>query len=740
MIFSDWPILLFLVLSLWSPALFSQTVVQKQPDSVPPPVQLLVGEDILTIKAIHQEQTEKHKYLLRGQAEIDYRDMKFFADEILYDDDTGDLEATGHVKFEREVESITGSHLKMNVVSKTGVIYDAHGVAEPNFYFEGREIHRIGEDKYKVIEGVVTACKDKVPKWSFKAKSAVVTVDKSVFMHSALFKIKKIPILYSPFFAAPVTRRDRQTGLLIPTSGSSNQKGRVVGDAFYWAINRSSDVLLTAEYFSSRGWAQQAEFRSRFSNTNFFNFFGFNVSDRKRQGGQSAKITANYIFANGFRAVVDANYVSSLTFRQVFGDSFNAIVLPDQVSQAFVGRNYDSLSVNFALSRNVTFFDRGSVKLRKFPAAELSVMPRQVTNWPFYFSFDSAVEGIHRSDPDFSTPTISQRFDFAPRITIPLRRILGSYLTPSFEFRDTFYRERVHSRNSLVESLNRVSGEFRLNFKGFGLERVYEHKGGWLGDRFKHVIEPEVSYRLVRGITNFDEIVRFDERDVVVNTNEVEYALTQHLYTRRDSGAQSGQARELVSWRLSQKYFFDPTFGGAIVPGQRNVFDALQDLTGFAFADGPRRFSPIVSLLRVSPFDGFSGDFRFDYDTRLRQIRSTSITSNLFNPRGFVSLTYFLTRQHDPLTLSSNQLRTTFGVGNFNKPGLSTAFSISYDLKRSNLQNSVAQIGYNWDCCGVTFEYRQFNIGLRNETQLRFSFFLLNVGSFGNLKRQERLF
>jgi len=35
---------------------------------------------------------------------------------------------------------------------------------------------------------------------------------------------------------------------------------------------------------------------------------------------------------------------------------------------------------------------------------------------------------------------------------------------------------------------------------------------------------------------------------------------------------------------VNQKYFLDPTFGGALVPGQRNVFTTTEDLTGIAFA------------------------------------------------------------------------------------------------------------------------------------------------------------
>ena len=51
------------------------------------------------------------------------------------------------------------------------------------------------------------------------------------------------------------------------------------------------------------------------------------------------------------------------------------------------------------------------------------------------------------------------------------------------------------------------------------------------------------------------------------------------------------------------------------------------------------------------------------------------------------------------------------------------------------------QTSYNWDCCGLSVEYRRFFLGLvRNENQFRVAFSLTNVGAFGNLRRQERLY
>jgi len=57
------------------------------------------------------------------------------------------------------------------------------------------------------------------------------------------------------------------------------------------------------------------------------------------------------------------------------------------------------------------------------------------------------------------------------------------------------------------------------------------------------------------------------------------------------------------------------------------------------------------------------------------------------------------------------------------------------------LQFATAQTAYNWDCCGATVEYRRYAIAnVRNENLFRFTFTLANIGAFGNLRRQDRLY
>jgi LPS-assembly protein len=245
------------------------------------------------------------------------------------------------------------------------------------------------------------------------------------------------------------------------------------------------------------------------------------------------------------------------------------------------------------------------------------------------------------------------------------------------------------------------------------------------------VIEPDITYQLVNGVNNFARFIRFDEDETLTDTNEIEYGITQRLYRRKGDA----DAEELLSWRVVQKYFFDPTFGGALVPGQRNVFQTLDALTAFAFADEPRNFSPIVSDLRIMPGKHWDVQFRVDYDPK--RGNATAIGTLLkLRPYKESSLTlaHFSTTNL-PTPPSENP------PGDLTRRGWNATVGASYDLTQKVFQNQVVQVGYNGSCCGLGFEYRHlFFANIRNENQYRIVFLIANIGSVGNLRRQEKIF
>jgi len=302
-----------------------------------------------------------------------------------------------------------------------------------------------------------------------------------------------------------------------------------------------------------------------------------------------------------------------------------------------------------------------------------------------------------------------------------------------------------------------------------------------LGHKLKHAIEPRLIYRFVGGVDNFADLIRFDERDILSDTNELEYAVIQRLYVKptrvpechepapvaastaggKNKPCQTRSARELLSWEVKQKYFFDPFFGGALVSGTRNVLATTDDFTGIAFLSSPRRFTPIVSRIAVHPSNQTEFGWQLDYDTVASQVNGSTLFAN-YRLRDFFfggMHTYF----HDFQELLApslpdhfNQFRVMTGYGNLAKRGLNAAVSLGFDanpvgvlptskplqfVEPHVLQYSAVQATYNWDCCGLSFEYRRYELGaIRNENQYRFSFTLANIGTFGNLKRQERIY
>src|SRR3974390_1334332 len=89
----------------------------------------------------------------------------------------------------------------------------------------------------------------------------------------------------------------------------------------------------------------------------------------------------------------------------------------------------------------------------------------------------------------------------------------------------------------------------------------------------------------------------------------------------------------------------------------------------------------------------------------------------------------------------TNQIRVEFIYSNLNSRGFRSAEAMVYDVKNGYLQGATVQSAYNWDCCGVTFEYSRWALGpVRNENAYRFAFSLANVGTFRNLRRLQTIY
>ncbi len=252
-----------------------------------------VPSDEVVIRAREQEKVGTI-YKLRGDVEVTYRRYTMRAENVTYNSDTGDVEAEGGVTFDGgpRDEHLTATHAHYNVNRESGTFYDVIGIigavyrgrnavltTTNPFMLTGQRVEKIGE-RYIVYHGTITSCALPHPKWTFDADKIDVVAGAEAKMYHSDFRLLGLPIFFFPFMTHSVENLGRQSGFLLPLFGESNTKGFVLGDSFYWAVNRSTDVTVGAEYFSMRGWSQTGEFRTRPSENSSLDLHYFGVLDR----------------------------------------------------------------------------------------------------------------------------------------------------------------------------------------------------------------------------------------------------------------------------------------------------------------------------------------------------------------------------------------------------------------------------------------------------------------------------
>jgi LPS-assembly protein len=779
-------------------------------------------EDVRTICAIEQEQ-QGAVYKLHGAAEIYYGTYILRADDATYNSDTKEVTATGHVALDGgpNDDHIRASRANYNLELETGRFYDATGTtglqfratrviltSTSPFAFTGKVVDKVSADHYVVYDGTITTCERPHPKWMFDAKKVIVDVGGNATIYRSNFYLFGWPILYFPFATHPVEKNARESGFLMPTIGRSSVKGDIIGDAYYWAINRMMDLTLGAEYLSLRGWSQRGEFRAMPTATSYVDMNYYGVIDRGigypplKEGGENVRLSAAGNL-DGYRGVTNIDYLSSFLFRLAFNEIFSQAVYSEVKSQAFLSKSEGGLNVNGFLERYQNFLSTTPgqvITINHAPSFDFSGVDQSLWHTPFEWSFDASAAGLSRSEPEqcppsglpeyctppFRTGNLLERFDLNPQISLPLL-FHGWSLRPAVTLHESYYTERLIGQVGVIpgqavnNAISRQALETAVELRPPPLERIFEKQ--FLGRKWKHVIEPHATYRFVTGVNNFSNILKFDERDILTDTHEVEYGFVTRLYakpvkekppdctplmTALLAGAAPPETgivpwmqprplttapcvvrppmREVLTWELDQKYFLDPTFGGALVPGQRNVFSSTVDLTGIAFLTEPRHLSPLVSRLRFETSDRTDAEWDLDYDFQLNRVNASTLLANYHI--GEVTIgggdavlempSQSITALHPE---RFNQFRAGLGYGEMKKRGFSAASSFGFDAEARLLQFFSAQTTYNWDCCGMTLEYRSYTVAnVRNENLFRFTFTLGNVGSFGSLRKQEQLY
>ena len=760
------------------------------------------GDELVVYSANETAEGEEGKRIIvrSGNVDVRYGIYRLQADKVTILEEVGLMIAEGSVVFDQgDDQRITGTRGEFNYKTKLGFFEDSTGFTNQTndgtvIYFTADRVERVGLNEVVVENGKFTACEDSVPNWSFTAGEARISQNDRIKLKNAKFRIRDIPIVPLPYASIPIKKRDRASGFLTPTFGFSGNRGAQLSTAYYQTLGRSADVTLRTDIYTGRGIGYGMDFRTRANSRSYFDFGFYAVKDRifgasedadhPDQGGSIVYANGVQYFPNGFTAVADVRLTSNLAFRQVFSDGIQQIISPIEVSQAFVNKSWNNYTLNLLARSQVISIPNVRVKTRNLPSINFDKRPSRLSFWKSsYFSFKTSLEGVSRreevdnlalyrqqtgGDPVVS-PAIGQRFDIHPQISVPFYFKYFN-LTATAGSRVTYYSNSFDLFRQVVgRDVIRKYGEFELDFRPVALAKNYYKEDGAF--RFRHVIEPFATYRLIKGVNNFNKIIRFDYSDTQTDTNEVEYGITNRVYTRRYTEAVTNEAQnvlrdnpdiakdkplsiqpyEIFSLTVRGKYFFDPYFGGALISGQRNQIAPITALSFYTFGGVARRFSPINVDATYRPSKTIFVNSRFDYGVQGDGLRDISATVGYDTKLVKFFQTFYYTRaitlipslqkfsdtnDKEAGTLRGSQYSPSVFLGNRDK-GFYGGTSLFFDFENRRAQNlsplisSLYTLGYASDCCATTIQYYTFDVGVRRENRVVFSFRLNGIGTFG---------
>lgn len=699
------------------------------------------------VNAERLRRSEKDHLSWEGFVDLQFGDGRIQAEQLdLYTEPKPDgttsrrVEASGNVVFLRGQERLSGESLKMDLTTGKGTFANAIGYAEPGVFVEAKSIERVDPHTYRINGGKFTSCCQPSPRWDFSASSATLKVDKKITAKNVVFRAKKVPAFYLPYFVYPIEQDQRSTGFLFPHFGQSSVRGFNVGTGFFWAMGRSLDQTVYADTFTKYGYGFGHELRYALPTPSRGSFRTYLL--RRDEGGgweHDFNWTAVQQLPGRVRANLQVQETSTVTFQEQIQDSLDYASQRTRRSSLSLQRAFGRHNVALQADSNAFFFPQldgtfQETTQRHLPLLKVSgsAIKNQATG--LVIAYDTRAERIENTDPDGSSKYA--RFDANPRLSRPFS-VSFLQLTPEVQVRGTRYAKTdVAGEGTTGEPITRKYVEANVDMRGPNFSKVFDTPGNFYSERYKHVIGPEVTFTKRSGIDpeDFQVYPKFDQHDWLVDTSEVRYGLVQRFYAKRPGRNGKLDAIEFFNWRISQTYYLDI---------DASQYDPNYNYETLFLGPGgePTHYSPLRSQMRFRPNDFITSSFTLQYDVNFKQVRNFDLSTGVEYPTFRFDAGW--SRGNNVARNPENRRRTYDTLRGSTRwamvPGrLAMEARADYNILDKKLLRVSGVLRYDIQCVGFLVEYIRSEYGARvGERQFRFSIELANIGSMGNFMGQN---
>ncbi len=646
----------------------------------------------------HQDQETEAE----GAVRLRRRGKAFFADWLRYDKPEDEINAHGNVRLEQRGDVLEGTKLKYTVDTERGAMEKPKyrvRVSATTGRGEGDRLLFEGQGKYRLLRGNYTSCDVGNDDWFLRAKDFEIDQGRQVgTARNASVLFLGAPILYSPYLSFSMDRQ-RKSGFLAPSFGTSGNSGTEFSLPYYWNIAPNRDATITPRVMAKRGVELQNEFR--YIDPQYRGEFHFEVlpDDRVKNGDTRSSLSwiHSQSFSNGWNGALNVQKVSDATF---FTDLSTQIAATSQTVLPRTG----------SLAKGGTWWNDGtwgvSTSIQRWQTLQadpLNPITPPYNNAQLNFTANKFNAGFtdfafSGNFSDFTHPTLinGQRTVAYPAVSVPLQTSFG-YLTPKIGLHLTHYN--FDQTNTSVPDQNRAVPIFSTET---GV--VFERNMSWSSQNMVQTIEPKLYYvyiptRNQNQIPLFDTGLQdinfatlyaenqFSGSDRINDANQVTMGVTSRLL-------QQANGIERLRVGLAQRYYLK-----------------TQDVTLPGVAPRGSNSSDLLAALSATVVPHWSADAGWQYTTNFSQTQRLSVgTRYQPEPGKVLNLSYryvnggVITSTGQTQTVvnainPSNTLRQLDISGQWPVKGrLSVVARWNYSTADSRLLEGLAGLEYDGGC------------------------------------------
>ncbi len=253
-----------------------------------------------------------------GNVEIDYKNMNITAQKVVFDQKTEHVEAFDDVVFvEPDGSVVFSDYFEITGDMKNAVLNDVKIVLADKSRLAANKATRINANKKVLDKAIYTSCdvcRGEDPVWQIKANKVTHDeVKQNVMYEDAVLELGGTPIFYTPYLSHPDPKVKRRSGFLTPRLGGNNNLGMTLQPTYYWAASDYQDFTFSPIFTSKEGIVYTGEYRQ--------NFMDSEIVAKGSITQDSEYEVRGHIFLNA-RHEIDDNWVSKMQIESASSDNF----------------------------------------------------------------------------------------------------------------------------------------------------------------------------------------------------------------------------------------------------------------------------------------------------------------------------------------------------------------------------------------------------------------------------------